>query len=77
MLSVWVESRSSPNLAQVGGRVWGYAGCEGQQEHHLYTCTNFNLNRDAALAEWRQRLSALISIAPISLVLVLLRLPAP
>jgi hypothetical protein len=40
MLSVWVESRSSPNLAQVGGRVWGYVGCEGQQEHHLYTCTN-------------------------------------
>ena len=58
MLSVWVESRSSPNLAQVGGRVWGYAGCEGQQEHHLYTCTNFNLNRDAALAEWRQLLRA-------------------
>jgi hypothetical protein len=45
-------------LAQVGGRVWGYVGCEGQQEHHLYTCTNFNLNRAAALAEWRQLLCA-------------------
>ena len=57
-LSVWVESRSSPNLAQMGGRVWGYVGCEGLQEHHLYSRTHFKLTRAAALAEWRQLLSA-------------------
>ena len=39
------------------------AGCgvrlsEGLQERHLYPCTNFKLNRAAALAEWRQLLSA-------------------
>ena len=28
------------------------------QERHLYSRTNFKLNRDAALAEWRQLLSA-------------------
>jgi putative transposase len=28
------------------------------QERHLYPRTNFNLNRAAALAEWRQLLSA-------------------
>ena len=28
------------------------------QERHLYSCTNFKLNRAAALAEWRQLLSA-------------------
>jgi hypothetical protein len=29
----------------------------GLQERHLYSRTNFKLNRDAALAEWRQLLS--------------------
>jgi len=28
------------------------------QERHLYSCTNFKLKRAAALAEWRQLLSA-------------------
>ena len=28
------------------------------QERHLYSRTNFKLNRAAALAEWRQLLSA-------------------
>ena len=28
------------------------------QERHLHSCTNFKLNRAAALAEWRQLLSA-------------------
>ena len=51
MLSVWVESRSSPNLAQMGGRVWGYVGCEGLQKRSLYSRTHFKLNREAALAE--------------------------
>ena len=40
------------------------AGCgvmlavRGLQERHLYSRTNFKLNRTAALAEWRQLLSA-------------------
>ncbi|MFQ3302495.1 MAG: putative transposase, partial [Planktomarina sp.] len=38
--------------------MWGYVGCEGLQERHLYSRTNFKLNRAAALAEWRQLLSA-------------------
>ena len=38
--------------------VWGYVGCEGLQERHRYSRTNFKLNRAAALAEWRQLLSA-------------------
>ena len=41
------------------GAGWeGYVGCEGLHEHHLYSRTNFKLNRAAALAEWRQLLSA-------------------
>ena len=28
------------------------------QERHFYSCINFKLNRAAALAEWRQLLSA-------------------
>ena len=42
----------------------GYVGCEGLQEHHLYSRTNFKLNRDAALAEWRQLLSAQVQATP-------------
>jgi len=38
--------------------VSGFDGCEGPQERHLYSRTNFKLNRAAALAEWRQLLSA-------------------
>jgi hypothetical protein len=38
--------------------VWGCVGCEGPQERHLYPRNNFKLNRAAALAEWRQLLSA-------------------
>ena len=34
--------------------MWGYVGCEGLQERHLYSRINFKLNRAAALAEWRQ-----------------------
>ncbi len=40
------------------------AGCgveairERLQERHFYSCDNFQLNRAAALAEWRQLLSA-------------------
>jgi len=37
--------------------VWGNVGCEAVATH-LYTRTNFKLNRAAALAEWRQLLSA-------------------
>ena len=47
----------SPLKAQQGLGV-GLVGCEGLQEHHLYSRTNFKLNRAAALAEWRQLLSA-------------------
>ena len=32
--------------------------CSGLQERHLYSRTHFKLNRDAALAEGRQLLSA-------------------
>jgi hypothetical protein len=32
--------------------------CSGLQERHLYPRTHFKLNRDAALAEGRQLLSA-------------------
>ena len=35
-------------------------GCEGLQDRYLYSRTNFKLNRAAALAEWRQFLSAYI-----------------
>lgn len=42
----------------------GYVGCEGLQEHHLYSRTNFKLNRDATLAEWRQLVDAWIYAAP-------------
>jgi len=38
--------------------VWGWVGCDGLQERHLYPRINFKLNRAAALAEWRQLLSA-------------------
>tara|TARA_B100000787_G_scaffold58573_1_gene42696 strand:+ start:522 stop:701 length:180 start_codon:yes stop_codon:yes gene_type:complete len=31
--------------------VWGFDGCVGLQERHLYSRTNFKLNRAAALAE--------------------------
>ena len=40
------------------GWVWGFDGGVGLQERHLYSYTNFKLNRAAALAEWRQLLSA-------------------
>ena len=40
------------------GWVWGFDGGVGLQERHLYSRTNFKLNRAAALAEWRQLLSA-------------------
>jgi putative transposase len=30
------------------------------QERHLYSCTNFKLNRAAAIAEWRQLMVAWI-----------------
>jgi hypothetical protein len=33
-------------------------GCVGLQERYLYSRINFKLNRAAALAEWRQLLSA-------------------
>jgi hypothetical protein len=36
----------------------GYVGCVGLQERHLYSRINFKLNHAAALAEWRQLLSA-------------------
>jgi len=54
MLSVWVEGRSSPNVAQMRGRVWGYFGCEGLQDHHLYSRTNFKWNRATTLIERHQ-----------------------
>ena len=40
------------------GWVWGFDGCVRLQERHRYSRTNFKLNRAAALAEWRQLLSA-------------------
>ena len=40
------------------GWVWGSVGCDGLQERHLYSRTNFKLNRAAALAKWRQLLFA-------------------
>jgi len=52
------------HLATLGplkrNRNWvrGYVGCEGLQDGHLYSRTNFKLNRATALAEWRQLLSA-------------------
>jgi hypothetical protein len=30
---------------------WGYVGCVGPQERHLYSRINFKLNRAAALFE--------------------------
>ena len=40
------------------GWVWGEAIRERVQERHFYSRDNFKLNRTAALAEWRQLLSA-------------------
>ena len=40
------------------GWLWGYVGCERVQESHFYSRTNLKLTRAAALAEWRQLLSA-------------------
>jgi hypothetical protein len=40
--------------------VWGKVGGVGLQERHLYSRINFKLTHAAALAEWRQLLSASI-----------------
>jgi len=40
------------------GWVWGCVERVGLRERHLYSRTNLKLNRAAALAEWRQVLSA-------------------
>ena len=45
-------------LRRYGGWVWGNVGFEGLQEGHLYSRTNFKLNRTAFLTEWHQLLSA-------------------
>jgi hypothetical protein len=38
--------------------VRGFDGCVRLQERHRYSRINFELNRAAAFAEWRQLLSA-------------------
>ena len=43
--------------------MWGNVGCEAVATH-LYTRTNFKLNRAAALIELRQLLRAKIQAAP-------------
>ena len=49
----------------------------GAKVLHLYSRINFKLNRGAALAGWRQLLSAWISIAPINLMLAIIILTVP
>ena len=48
------RTRTSQKLVSVHASVQNHFN----QEHHLYTRLNFKLNRAAALAEWRQLLSA-------------------
>jgi hypothetical protein len=38
--------------------VWGCVACEGLRERRLYSRIKLKLSRAAALAEWRQLLSA-------------------
>ena len=51
-------------LPTLSARVAAWAGCKvklavkGLEGRHFYSRTNFKLKRDAALAEWRQLLSA-------------------
>jgi hypothetical protein len=50
-------------LRRYTGWEWGYVGCERVQDRRFYSRINFKLNRAAALAEWRQLLSAEIQAA--------------
>ena len=50
-------------LRRYTGWGWGYVGCERVQDCRFYSRINFKLNRAAALAEWRQLLSAEIQAA--------------
>ena len=45
-------------LRRYTGWEWGYVGCERVQDCRFYSRINFKLNRAAAVAEWRQLLSA-------------------
>ena len=52
-----LSATSGPLKAQQGLGV-GLVELGGACKRHLYSRTNFKLNRTAALAEWRQLLSA-------------------
>ena len=45
-------------LRRYTGWVLSQVDCERVKERHVYSRDNFKLNRAAALAEWRQLLSA-------------------
>ena len=55
LLSRWGHSGPFKALHMLGVRMFG---CVGVEERHLHSRLNFKLNRAAALAEWRQLLSA-------------------
>ena len=45
-------------LRRYGGCAWGKVDCERVKDCYFYSRLNFKLNRAAALARWRQLLSA-------------------